>query len=117
MLADSLPGIPRPSAPDTRHATRDTRPSLIHLDLEIADDLRPLGGLIADELVELRRGVADRHRAFDRVPLLHLRIGQYPDDVAVQAVDDRLRRAGRGEHAVPSGRVVAGKAGFRDGRD
>src|SRR5215468_7693414 len=85
------------------------------LDADRRNDATPVFDLVLHARAELIRRVADRRRA------LLLELGddlgalQRVDHDRIQAIDDRLWRAGRREHADP-GRGYDARNGFGDGR-
>ena len=100
----------RLGAATRRHAGRAGQDSV--LDAGLVDQVAPLLDLRLDVRREFGRCAADRLGAVGRHLLGHL--GQVHDahDLAVELVDDGRRRAGRREHAVPAGDLVAGHAGL-----
>src|SRR5687768_1113604 len=90
---------------------------LADLDPCRAHDLAPLRDLAADISGELRGGAADAGIAHGVEPLPDVRQLDDPDRLGVQAGDDRLRRPGRHQDAVPRPGLVAFQAALRDGRD
>src|SRR3954471_23237602 len=88
----------------------------LHLRAGFLDNLAPLDDLLLEEGRELGRRPAEHRGAFGGDLLAHLRHLQNPDEVGVEARDDRLGRAGLHEETEPGARLEAGIAGLRDGR-
>jgi hypothetical protein len=65
----------------------------LRLDVGRSDHLRPLFGVVCDELPEGGRRQRQRDAAEIEEPLLHLGIGEAGIDLLVELIDDLSRRA------------------------
>src|SRR5437867_1272162 len=92
------------------------REKLFRLDARRLEDRAPLRELGTDEGVELLGARADELESLRREPRLHPGVLRDLRHFAVQAVDDRSRRARRRGEAVPAVDLEAREAAFRDGR-
>src|SRR5262249_21508667 len=74
----------------------------------LAHDRRPALDVLAHEVGELARAVADRGRALGLEVLPQLRIVQRRDDHHVELLGDSRRKTRRPEHAEPGARLEPG---------
>ena len=85
-------------------------------DLGVDDDLVPAIDLFLDVDGKLRRRVGDDVETDLLAFVLHVRLMQRLDDLAVEQIDDRLRRAGGHEDALHGFGFLALDAVFDHGR-
>src|SRR5690349_25091747 len=76
-------------------------PNSLGVQAGLVDDVAPLGDLGLDVGGELVGGAGAHVGALLDEVVFHLGRVHHGDDLAVQAIDDRPRRAGDGEDAVP----------------
>src|SRR3954447_21280860 len=95
-------------------ATTERR--LFDLRAGFLDELRPAGDVFLDEGAEFLGRVADRLEAEARHAVSYVGVLHGGDEKRVELIDHGARRAGGGEDAVPAEYIVAGEAGFCDGR-
>src|SRR5216684_4167497 len=93
------------------------REKLVRLDAGCLEDCAPLRELGADEGVALLRAAAHELEALRGEPRFHLRVLRDLRHFAVQAIDDRARRARWRGEAVPAVDLEARQPAFRDRRN
>src|SRR6185369_2051674 len=76
-------------------------PKLVGFDSRVLYELSPLLQFHSNDRVEFGRRVAERVRAYGEQRLFHFGCLQCLDEFLVQAADDGLRRARRGQSAEP----------------
>src|SRR6202048_3288929 len=91
-------------------------PPLLRLDPGLARASYPFFDIGMHQSREFVRAVAGRLQALFGEEFFDFGGLQWIHDGLVELVDDRPRRVGRGEDAVPARHFVIGHAGLRDGR-
>src|SRR5262249_22249012 len=86
------------------------------LDLRVTNDLRPPRHFRFDLGLELFRRADGDAEANRRQALLHLGSHQNLSDLAIELVDDLLRRSSRSDHALEEQGLLARDALLRKGR-
>src|SRR5262249_52785253 len=84
------------------------RNASLWLNASRSNDFAPLGALLGDEGSKLGRRIPLRHDAKGLETLGGFRPFKIRGQRGVELVDDRPRRAGAGEEALPAAGVVAG---------
>ena len=94
-----------------RRQRRAARRASIQLDAELVDHRPPALHVGVDDALEVGRAAADRGQPLRIERALHRRVLQHLVDIGVDARHHRLRRARRGEQAVPGQRLDVRIAG------
>src|SRR5712691_1933334 len=93
------------------------RQPLLRLDSRLPHQLPPLRLILPDKACEFLRRVPARVGAEGLHAAPYFRIGEGAVGVCAEFVDHGLRSGGGGEEAEPADGLVAGEAGFGDGRE
>src|SRR4030095_5999237 len=86
--------------------------ALLRGDLRILDDLGPARTVLGDQLSQALWRAALRDQALLAEKRANARLRKYLVEHRIVAVDDLLRRVGRGENAIPAIDIEVGAAAF-----